>query len=216
VSVVELGHSHNNESLDEDEEDDVVDATPNIEQNSTRLSSSYPSTGGEGAATFQVEVGMEDKAKESFFDVLVASTSDSSEFVGFFTPAFILSVLAFTAPGAPLCPATAVFNVAASAAPFGATRVAAFIVATFDAVEALNAATIIGAAEAFDVAIAFAAEATFGAASAFGVVAYFDTTSTFFFPATFIRFLTGRTKASAFFFFVASVLASVPGSGWGP
>jgi hypothetical protein len=54
-----------NESLDEDEEDDILDGTPSIEQIST-WSSSNPSAGGEGSPTFWVEARADNEALATF------------------------------------------------------------------------------------------------------------------------------------------------------
>jgi hypothetical protein len=61
-----------------------------------------------------------------------------------------------------------------------------------------------------------AAALPFGTAAAFGAAIPFRVATTFFFPATFTHFPTSRTQTSAFHFFAAFILASVPGSEWGP
>jgi hypothetical protein len=167
--------SNTDESLEKDE-DDIVDAPPDIEQNSTRLSSSIPRVGGEGAIAFWVEAGADDEAKESFFDSLAASTKDSSAFTDLFTPAFIFSIPpfipafifsipAFIVPGGRFCPAAAAFGVAALATVFDDARVAAFTEAV-----ALGAVAAFGAVESF------------GAAADFGTVGDFGATVTSFSP----------------------------------
>jgi hypothetical protein len=94
-------------SLDEEEENDDADATPSIEQTSTR-SSSDPPTGGEGAATLWAEAGADDEALTTFAYFVVCA-NDGSTLVGLFYPDFILSTPAFVAPWAPSRPAASTF-----------------------------------------------------------------------------------------------------------
>jgi hypothetical protein len=177
ITVSEFGcrarvDSDADESLDEDEEDDNLDATPNIEQISTRSSSSNPCASGEEAATFWVEAGTANEARESLFYSLAASASDSSMLAGLFTPAFIFNVLAFIVPLPPFYPTAATFDVVASVIVLDAAKVIAFTAvifgaaASFIAATALGATVVFGAQAIFDAAVAFDAATAFNAASA--------------------------------------------------
>jgi hypothetical protein len=103
IAVSRFGHgpctdSDTDESLDDEEEDDVVDAPPSIETNSTWLSSSGPGVGGKGAATFQVEAGIDDEALADF-GALAVFANDSSALAGVFILTLIFSVPTFIVPG---------------------------------------------------------------------------------------------------------------------
>jgi hypothetical protein len=88
---------------------------------------------------------------------------------------------------------------------FGATcAVEAFGAAAFSGALAFDAAFVCAEAVFYEVV-----PTPFGATCAFGAAA-------FFLPGTFILFPTGPTPASLFLFFAASLLASEPGSRWGP
>jgi hypothetical protein len=126
------------ESLDDDE-DDVVDATPSIEQSSTR-SSPAPCAGDEALAAF---------------DRMVVSASGSSVPAGLLVP-----VLIFSTP-TPFRPATAAFNRPASAATLDAAGALAFAAAGFGTIAGFDAAAAFGALAAFDAAPGFNAETTF-------------------------------------------------------
>jgi hypothetical protein len=190
---------------DEEEGDDVVDATPSIKQFST-WSSSDLCVGGEEATTLWVEAGTND-------DAPVACPNDGSTLVGLFILVFIFNTPALIAPGAPFCLAAVTFDAIAPLTVPDAARAAPFIAAAlgalafggavdFDAAALDGAEAILGAA----VAMTFGASPAFDAAIPFGVVAIF------FIPATFFCFLAGQMQSSAFLFFAALV----PGFGRGP
>jgi hypothetical protein len=76
-------------SLNEDEEYDIVDATPSIEQISTR-SSSDPCSGSEGIAALWVKARIDDEALVTF-SCLVVFSNDGSTLVGLFISTFIFA-----------------------------------------------------------------------------------------------------------------------------
>jgi hypothetical protein len=126
------------ESLDEDE-DDIIDATANIEQGSM-CSSPAPRTG--------------DKALIAF-NCLTVFTRDGS--VGLF-----VQVLIFSTP-TPLCPMAVAFDEPASAAALPAVGALAFTKATFGVAAGLAVAGF-GVVAGFDTVVAINALAAFDAA----------------------------------------------------
>jgi hypothetical protein len=82
--------SEANESLDGDEEDDVVDATQSIEQNSTQSSSSDPCAGDEGAATLWAEARADDEALAAFGCLVVFANDSLRSHTFSFQPLFLV------------------------------------------------------------------------------------------------------------------------------
>jgi hypothetical protein len=139
-------------------------------------------------------------AEAIFFDSLAAFITGSSAAVGLFTPDFTFSVGTIVVPGASFCLATAVaFDTTALAAGGALALLAAPV---FSAVAAAFAAGV----AAFTTMVA-----AFGA-----LTAVFPAVAWFFLMATYAYFPDDFIQASVFLFFVASVLASLPGCGQGP
>jgi hypothetical protein len=140
---------------------------------------------------------MDNEAPTSF-TCYPTCASDGSTLTGLFSPVFILRTPAFIAPWAPFYPTETLTTV------LGATCAPAFGAAAFG--RALVFGVAYGGAEA---ALDESAPVPFCATITFRAVI-------FFFPAIFIHFPTSPRLPSVFLFLVASLLASVPGSGSGP
>jgi hypothetical protein len=107
------------------------------------------------AITFWAEAGTEDEGFTAF-GYLAVFANDSSVLTVFFILAFNFSIPAFVTPGAPLCPAAAAFDGAASVTALDAATMITFAAVTFcAAASGFGAVAIFGAEVGLSTVVVF-------------------------------------------------------------